>query len=91
MMTLRVRVAGHVQGVGFRAFVVAEAEARGVRGWVRNRRDGSVELVVSGEDRAVDAMLAACRRGPPPSVVESVDVAPHAGPIAEVFITLPTK
>ena len=91
MKTLHLTVAGHVQGVGFRAFVAAEADALGVHGWVRNRRDGSVELVVSGADRAVDALVAACRRGPPHAVVKSVDVDPHTAPTAEGFITLPTK
>ena len=57
-------VHGRVQGVGFRAFVEVEALTRGVEGWVRNRRDGSVEAVFSGEADAVAAMIEACRRGP---------------------------
>jgi acylphosphatase len=91
MKTLHLRVTGNVQGVGFRAFVAEEAEARGLRGWVRNRRDGSVELAVSGEDQAVDALVAACRRGPRGASVASVDTDDHPGPITEGFITLPTK
>jgi len=59
-----VAVHGRVQGVGFRAFVEGEALARGVEGWVRNRRDGSVEAVFIGEAEAVAAMVEACRRGP---------------------------
>jgi acylphosphatase len=57
-------VHGRVQGVGFRAFVEGEALARGLEGWVRNRRDGSVEAVFMGEAATVAAMVEACRRGP---------------------------
>jgi len=57
-------VHGRVQGVGFRAFVEGEALARGLEGWVRNRRDGSVEAVFMGEEATVTAMIEACRRGP---------------------------
>jgi acylphosphatase len=57
-------VHGRVQGVGFRAFVEGEALARGLQGWVRNRRDGSVEVVFMGEAATVAAMIEACRRGP---------------------------
>jgi acylphosphatase len=91
MKTLHLRITGRVQGVGFRAFVVAEAERRRLRGWVRNRGDGSVELAVSGEDQAVDELVAACRRGPRGASVASVDIDTHTGPVTEGFITLPTK
>ncbi|MCC6981812.1 MAG: acylphosphatase [Bauldia sp.] len=91
MKTLHARVTGNVQGVGFRVFVVGEARKRGLHGWVRNRRDGSVELAVSGEDQAVDALIAACRKGPPGASVRSVETDDHTGPISEGFITLPTK
>jgi acylphosphatase len=57
-------VHGRVQGVGFRAFVEDEALRRGIEGWVRNRRDGSVEAVFAGEADAVAGMVEACRRGP---------------------------
>jgi len=57
-------VHGRVQGVGFRAFVEGEALARGLEGWARNRRDGSVEAVFIGEAAAVAVMVEACRRGP---------------------------
>ncbi len=57
-------VHGRVQGVGFRAFVEGEALARGLEGWARNRRDGSVEAVFMGEAATVAAMIEACRRGP---------------------------
>ncbi|MGH6727011.1 MAG: acylphosphatase [Pseudolabrys sp.] len=57
-------VHGRVQGVGFRAFVEHEALKRGLAGWVRNRRDGSVEAVFSGDPDTVAAMIETSRRGP---------------------------
>ena len=62
-------IRGMVQGVSFRAWTVAEAERRGVDGWVRNRADGSVEAVVAGDARAVDEIVAACRQGPRHAIV----------------------
>ena len=66
-------VRGRVQGVGYRAFVEREALRRGVEGWVRNRRDGSVEAVFSGVREKVDAVVEACRRGPYSARVEQID------------------
>jgi acylphosphatase len=57
-------VRGQVQGVGYRAFVEHEAHRRGLHGWVRNRRDGSVEAVFAGPRSDVETMIEACRRGP---------------------------
>jgi acylphosphatase len=90
--TVHVVVAGLVQGVGYRAFVERQAAARGLSGWVRNRRDGSVEAVFSGDAVAVEAMLGACRKGPRLAVVEEVAVAEM--PAAEGprgFRVLPTQ
>jgi acylphosphatase len=74
MSGCRVRIHGLVQGVGFRAWAMERARALGVRGWVRNRRDGSVELVAYGEDEPVEALTAACRTGPPAARVERIEV-----------------
>jgi acylphosphatase len=68
-----VAIRGRVQGVGFRAWTEHEALRRGVEGWVRNRRDGSVEAVFAGGPEAVRGMLNACRRGPPGAQVEAMD------------------
>ena len=57
-------VHGRVQGVGFRAFVEGEALARRLEGWVRNRRDGSVEAVFMGDEATIAATIEACRKGP---------------------------
>ena len=84
-------VTGRVQGVGYRAFVEDEATARGLAGWVRNRRDGSVEAVVSGDTEAVDRMVAACRKGPYAAGVAEVRVTDYVGPPLTRFTVLPTE
>jgi acylphosphatase len=68
-----VSVRGQVQGVGFRAFVEHHALQHGLEGWVRNRRDGSVEAVFAGPAQAVEAMIAECRAGPPSGHVDALD------------------
>lgn len=65
---------GRVQGVGYRAFVEDEALRLGLEGWVRNRRDGTVEAVFSGPDETVAWIIEALRRGPSAALVEAVDV-----------------
>ncbi len=64
MRSVRLRIAGRVQGVGYRAWAIESAARLRLRGWVRNRRDGSVEALVIGEEDAVAAMIEACRDGP---------------------------
>ena len=91
MIALRLVVRGRVQGVGFRYAMVEAATRHRVAGWVRNRRDGTVEALVQGEPAAVEAVLAWCRRGPPAARVEAVDsfaATPDAG-LAE-FSDAPT-
>ena len=91
-----ISVRGRVQGVGFRAFVEHEALKRGLGGWVRNRRDGTVEAVFEGEAAAVAAAVEACQRGPMGARVDALDQRdgdaedlklPRPG---EVFSMLPT-
>jgi acylphosphatase len=69
-------VRGRVQGVGFRAFVEHQAQRHAIEGWVRNRRDGTVEAVFAGSPEQVETMLEACREGPPSSHVHSVEDRP---------------
>ena len=71
-------IAGRVQGVGFRWFAHDTAAREGVRGWVRNLADGSVEAFVEGEQSAVDRIEAALRRGPSSARVERFDVEEQA-------------
>lgn len=66
-------VGGRVQGVGYRAWAERVALSRGLTGWVRNRRDNSVEAVFIGDEDAVAAMVEACRSGPTGAVVEALD------------------
>jgi len=66
-------VRGHVQGVGFRAFVEHHARQRGLEGFVRNRRDGSVEAMFAGPPSSVERMIDACRVGPLSSRVDALD------------------
>ncbi len=72
-------ISGRVQGVGFRYSMSEAAERLGVTGWVRNRRDGTVEAVVDGATDAVDAMLAWAHRGPRGASVTDVQVTEAAG------------
>ena len=87
---VRVVISGRVQGVWFRAWTEAEARARGLDGWVRNRRDGSVEAVFSGSAADVEAMLEACWQGPERAVVRAVEQSAHDAPVAGGFLVKPT-
>jgi acylphosphatase len=65
-------ITGRVQGVGYRAWAANRATQMGLKGWVRNRRDGSVEVVIKGEEQAVVRMLDDCWRGPRSAAVRDV-------------------
>ncbi|QFU16776.1 acylphosphatase [Microvirga thermotolerans] len=71
--TLHVIIHGRVQGVGFRAWIHHQAQLHGLGGWVRNRKDGTVEAVFRGPDERVEAMLRACRQGPRGAAVERIE------------------
>ena len=95
-MICRVVIRGQVQGVGFRAWAEITALELGIEGWVRNRRDGSVEALFVGPPDAVAAMIAACTQGPRGARVDGVDqrdgtaeelALRHRG---ELFSVLPT-
>jgi acylphosphatase len=73
MVTRQIRVRGRVQGVGFRYALRREAERAGVRGWVRNRSDGSVEALIQGEADAVARLVAWARRGPRAARVDALE------------------
>ena len=94
MIVRRVVVHGRVQGVGFRAFVEDTAERLGLEGWVRNRRDGTVEAVFAGEEATVGEAIEACRRGPRSARVTKVDVSDGEGQLQQRqsvrFAVLPT-
>jgi acylphosphatase len=69
---LQVTIRGHVQGVGYRAWLEHQARTSKLEGWVRNRRDGSVEALFVGPMTVVAEMVALCRHGPPSSRVDNV-------------------
>jgi acylphosphatase len=71
-----VTIRGRVQGVGFRYWVEQQARAHGLEGWVRNRRDGSVEAVFAGPADVVAEMIALCRRGPQSARVDAIQEEP---------------
>jgi acylphosphatase len=89
-IAFRFTVFGRVQGVGFRAFVLREAQRRGLRGWVRNRSDGSVEAVLVGADDAVAAVIGACEAGPPTARVDRAERFPIADDGSPDFAARPT-
>ncbi|HAH10182.1 MAG TPA: acylphosphatase [Alphaproteobacteria bacterium] len=70
----RLRVHGRVQGVGYRDWAIAEATRLALRGWVRNRRDGTVEILVAGPAKIVEEFMGLCTQGPAPAQVEKIDV-----------------
>jgi acylphosphatase len=78
VIVAHVVIRGRVQGVGFRAWVEDEARGAGLAGYVRNRRDGTVEAVFSGPQESVEAMLVACWRGPVGSQVTGIDAVEDA-------------
>jgi acylphosphatase len=87
---VRLSIAGRVQGVWFRGWTIDQARELGLDGWVRNRRDGSVEAVVSGAAKLVDELIARCRVGPPAARVERVEVTSEVEPVAPGFHQKPT-
>ncbi|MGH7055428.1 MAG: acylphosphatase [Stellaceae bacterium] len=91
MRTVRMHIAGRVQAVGYRAWMIATAAALRLRGWVRNRSDGTVEALVSGSEEAVAAMIKACRRGPPAARVTAVKIADAEDDGSPGFTGRPTK
>lgn len=71
---IRVRVAGKVQGVGYRVWTRGEAMRLGLTGWVRNERDGSVSALIAGAETAVPAMIERLRQGPKGAAVSNIEV-----------------
>jgi acylphosphatase len=88
--SVHVVITGRVQGVGFRAFVEREAEALRLDGWVRNRRDGTVEAVFAGDESEIQHILMELNAGPPAAAVTDVRTGPYEGPIPTGFSSLPT-
>lgn len=87
----RLTISGRVQGVGYRDWTITTALRLGLAGWVRNRTDGAVEVLVVGDDQAVGEMIDACRRGPTMARVDNVDIEPvDLDILPQGFTQLPT-
>jgi acylphosphatase len=89
--TVRLRITGQVQGVGYRLWMTRTAASLGLRGWVRNRMDGSVEARVTGAPEAVAAMIEASRRGPLGAQVGDVSVTSDEDDGGVGFVALATE
>ena len=87
---LRVHIKGRVQGVGYRYWAVDQASGLGLDGWVRNCRDGRVEMVVCGPQEALDEILRRCHQGPSFAHVVRVTAEPETAPVEPGFRALPT-
>ncbi|SNB69009.1 acylphosphatase [Arboricoccus pini] len=77
-MAMRVIIEGRVQGVGYRAWAVEQARMLGLKGWVRNLLDGSVEVVIDGPIKQLMGFVAYCQDGPSAAHVRRVSTAPAA-------------
>ncbi len=84
-LTRRIRVHGHVQGVWFRDWTNREAHRLGVDGWVRNRRDGTVEVLVGGEAEAVKSLIERLHEGPLHAQVDRLDIEDFDEPVPPGF------
>jgi acylphosphatase len=92
-MGKRLIIEGRVQGVGYRASLKYEAIALGLHGWVRNRRDGSVEAGVEGDPSAIEAIILWAKNGPPGSHVSKLSIVDLETQVSSdrAFTILPTQ
>ena len=90
MKAVRVIISGRVQGVWFRGWTMENAYHHDLDGWVRNRRDGTVEAVFAGEDEQVEAMIRACRHGPSMARVLEVRRFDYSDPVEPGFHPKPS-
>lgn len=84
------RIEGRVQGVFYRAWTEENAVRLGLTGWVRNRRDGSVEALFAGPADKVERMLALCAEGPPQAAVANISIEAEGLEAPSGFSVLPT-
>lgn len=90
MNARHLRIEGRVHGVGYRDWLLREASRLGLYGWVRNRRDGSVEALIAGDEASVRAVLSACRRGPTLARVDRITESFAEPPAEPGFRRLPS-
>jgi acylphosphatase len=89
--TVRLRIIGNVQGVGYRVWATRTASGLGLRGWVRNRLDGSVEALATGAPEQIAVLIEACRRGPYGARVAGVTAVPDEDDGSIGFTAVPTE
>ena len=89
--TIRLRITGQVQGVGYRLWMTRTAASLGLRGWVRNRMNGSVEALVTGAPKAVATFIEASRKGPIGAQVRDVTLTPDKDDGSVGFVSRPTE
>lgn len=87
---VKASISGRVQGVGYRAWTSGIAKKLGLDGWVRNRKDGTVEALFKGPHNKVQEMLRLCHKGPPTAKVDAVNVENALGIVESGFRQLPT-
>lgn len=90
-IAIKARIQGRVQGVFYRHWAEDKAAKLGLKGWVRNRLDGSVEAMFAGKANDVETMLTACHRGPPKAKVDAVDTSPTPDFKSHKFIVRSTR
>lgn len=89
--SVQVRISGNVQGCAYRDWTEKNAHLLGIAGWVRNRKDGSVEAMFAGPDTSVDEMISRCKDGPKAAQVKQVDILKEdCGRFSDEFDILPT-
>lgn len=86
--TVKAIISGRVQGVSYRAWTVRQAEALELDGWVRNRPNGTVEAIFSGEEDAVKTMLDACKKGPPAAHVTHIEIQEATDSLSKGFTVI---
>jgi len=89
--TVRLRITGEVQRVGYRIWATRTASTQGLRGWVRNRSDGSVEAMATGAPEAIAAFVEACWQGPRAAQVNGVTLVDAEDDGSFGFAALPTE
>lgn len=89
LTTMRVRVEGAVQGVGFRVFAARQAEEFNLKGWARNRADGTMEALVKGTVKDVEKFVQACMKGPEGAKVTNIDLSIDTDSGSGGFVILP--
>lgn len=87
---IRLIIEGKVQGVGYRAWLSTQAKSASLCGWVRNRRDGTVEAVISGEAKTLSIFIKSCWQGPMAARVDKIIDEQYSGPVPPNFEVLPT-